>query len=88
MYFYASLDYCISLKIISQCVPVSCSVSAPVLPDPVREDVSHRTTLHIEADVEAIRVNLRTVGDSEHRLEPDALLPCKHIQMVHVTVVL
>ena len=73
-----------SLEDMSTTVPVSCSVSASVLPDPVRQDVSHRAALHIKADVEAIRVNLRAVCDSEHRLETNALLPYNRIQLVHV----
>ncbi len=43
---------------------------------PVGEDVSHGATGLVEAYVEAIGVNLRTVCDFKHRLEADALLPC------------
>ena len=47
-----------------------CDVST----DPVRQDEAHGTAVDVEADVEAIGVDLRAVGHAEHRLEADAFL--------------
>lgn len=40
------------------------------------EDVSHGPTGLVEEQVEAIGVNLRTVGDFKHRLEANSFLSC------------
>lgn len=52
-------------------------IQRPLIFSPVGEDVSHRATGLVEAKVEAVGVNLRTVCDLKHRLEANSLLPYK-----------
>ncbi len=47
-----------------------------LLLDPVRQDVSHGAAVLVKSDVEAIGVDLRTVGDFKHWFKANALLTC------------
>lgn len=51
-------------------------VHRPLVFGPVGEDVSHGPTGLVEAQVEAIGVNLGAVCDFEHGLEANSFLPC------------
>ena len=51
-------------------------VQRPLIFHPVGEDVSHGATVLVEAQVEAVGVDLGTVRDLEHRLEADPFLSC------------
>ena len=44
---------------------------------PAGEDVAHGAAVLVKADVEVVGVDLGAVRHFEHRLEPDALLPCE-----------
>lgn len=51
-------------------------VQRPLILGPVGEDVSHGAAVPVEAQVEAVGVDLRTICDLKHRLEANPFLPC------------